>query len=125
MMTSLLHRSRGALNWFLGNATQMSKRAMLHLGVVPPPFRIQIDLTDRCNFRCPTCSKWRAESSTRELELHEWKTVFAVIRDVPLIREISISGGEPFMRPDVLRILELAKQQELRTVLISNGWFDH
>lgn len=119
---SLPRRFRGALNQLRGDVTQMSKRTMQHLGIVPPPFRISIDITDRCNFRCPTCSKWQTAPSTRELTLHEWKLIFEKIRGVPLLREISISGGEPFTRPDVFEILKLAKQQEFRIVLISNGW---
>ena len=122
-VSSLSYSLRGTLNRFRGDVTQASKRAMLRLGIVPPPFRVQIDITDKCNFRCPTCSKWRTAPSTEELELYEWKAVFEKIRDAPLLREISISGGEPFARPDILKILELAKQQKLRVVLISNGWF--
>ena len=104
----------------------MSKRAMLRWGIVPPPFRISIDITDRCNFQCPTCSKWRQPSSDEELDLEQWKLVLDRLHRVPLLREISIGGGEPFMRADVLQIIELAKKRGFRTDLISNGWFvDH
>ena len=101
----------------------MSKRAMFRLGIVPPPFRISIDITDRCNLRCPTCSKWRRPPSTEELSLDQWKLALERLRGVPLLREIAIAGGEPFTRPDCLRIIEHAKTQGFRTLLISNGWF--
>ena len=116
-------RLRGTVNRAWGDVTQMSKRAMHRLGIVPPPFRISIDITDRCNFRCPTCSKWRGAPSREELALDEWKLAFEKLRGVPLLREIAIAGGEPFAHPDIFEILELAKQQGLRIVLISNGWF--
>ncbi len=95
---------------------------MLRVGFVPPPFRIQIDITDRCNFRCPTCTKWNAAPSKRELKTHEWRTVFEKIRNVPLLREVTIGGGEALMREDIFDILRFAKKQDLYTVLISNGW---
>jgi len=95
---------------------------MLRVGFVPPPFRIQIDITDRCNFRCPTCTKWKVPPSNRELRTDEWETVFEKIRNVPLLREVSIGGGEPFTRKDIFDILGFAKRQNLYTVLISNGW---
>ena len=41
---------------------------------------------------------------------------------MPLLREVTISGGEPLMRKDIFDILRFAKGQELYTVLISNGW---
>jgi len=103
--------------------TQKAKQAMLRLGVVPPPLQIQIDLTDACNFRCPTCSKWMVRPSPDELDLAAWQQVLAKIGDVPLLRKISVSGGEPFARADLLPFLELAKQQGLEIVLITNGWF--
>ncbi len=119
----MLGRFRGTVNRAWGDVTQMSKRAMLRLGIVPPPFRISIDITDRCNFRCPTCSKWHGAPSGEELALDQWKLAFEKLRGVPLLREIAIGGGEPFVHREVFEILELAKQQELRIVLITNGWF--
>jgi len=103
--------------------TQKAKQVMLRLGVVPPPFQIQIDFTDSCNFRCPTCSKWKVPASPEELDLDAWSRVLARIGDVSLLRKISVTGGEPFMRADLLAFLELAKQQRLEIVLITNGWF--
>jgi MoaA/NifB/PqqE/SkfB family radical SAM enzyme len=116
-------RLKGMLVQFHGRATQGAKRAMLALKMVPPPFRIQIDVTDRCNFRCPTCSKWRTAPSVRELDLHEWKRVLEKVRHAALLGEISISGGEPFARRDLLEILKSATEHRLRVVLMSNGWF--
>ncbi|MFC1850937.1 radical SAM/SPASM domain-containing protein [candidate division CSSED10-310 bacterium] len=120
---SFLLRVEGRLNQYRGNVTQAAKKLMLLFGLVPPPFRIQIDITDQCNFSCPTCSKWRETPSQKGLELHEWLAVFNKIGAVPLLREISISGGEPFVHSELLEILRYAKRQDLRIVLISNGWY--
>jgi len=120
--TTLPSRYRQYLSSMRRDATQVVKRAMLRFGLVPPPFHIQIDITDRCNFRCPTCSKWKAAPSRGELQLDDWNTILETIRDVPLLRKISVTGGEPFMRPDLLQFLELAKRQGLEITLITNGW---
>lgn len=113
----------GLLTQVRGELTQAAKVAMLHLRVVPPPLRIQVDVTDGCNFHCPMCSKAETQPSSKELGLREWAKVFERIRTVPVLREVSISGGEPFARPDILEILGLAKSMGLRVVLLSNGWF--
>jgi MoaA/NifB/PqqE/SkfB family radical SAM enzyme len=39
-----------------------------------------------------------------------------------LLGEIAIGGGEPFVRADVLQVVELARERGFRTHLISNGW---
>ena len=122
IQNGLLSSFRGGLDQFLRDSTQISKRIIQRLGIVPPPLRISIDITDLCHLRCPTCSKWKATGLTRELSLHEWKLIFKKIRRVPLFREIAISGGEPFTRSDIFEILAFAKQQGFRIVLISNGW---
>lgn len=113
---------RGTANRTWGDVTQMSKRAMLRLGVVPPPFRVSIDITDRCNFQCPTCSKWHHPPSPEELRLDEWRSILDRLRGVPVLREIAIGGGEPFVRADVLQVVALAEERGFRTHLISNGW---
>jgi len=41
---------------------------------------------------------------------------------VPLLREITIGGGEALIRKDIFDILRFSKKQDLYTVLISNGW---
>jgi MoaA/NifB/PqqE/SkfB family radical SAM enzyme len=113
---------KGAVNQLRGEVTQAAKRTLLGLGIVPPPLRVQLDITDSCNFRCPTCSKSGISPSPRELQLDQWRRVLREIHTVPLLREVSISGGEPFTRPDIFEILEIAKGLGLRVVLLSNGW---
>jgi len=92
---------------------------------VPPPLRVQLDVTDKCNFHCVMCSKAAVPPSPRELTLDQWTTALDRIRTVPLMREVSISGGEPFTRPDILEILKKAKALGLRVVLLTNGWLVH
>ncbi len=116
------HRLKATLNRYRGDVTQTSKRVMLNLGFVPPPLRITIDITDRCNFQCPTCSKWKADNATNELGTNEWKTAIEKITNLSLFKEIVISGGEPFTRPDIIEILEFAKKKNFTVGVISNGW---
>jgi MoaA/NifB/PqqE/SkfB family radical SAM enzyme len=120
---ALRGKLRGTLRRTWARGTQESKRALVRLGIVPRPFRISIDITDRCNFRCPTCSKWRRPPSSEELDLGDWEVILERLRGMALLNEVTIAGGEPFTHPDCLSIVEAAKTQGFRTVLISNGWF--
>ena len=115
-------RMSATVGWLKGEITQACKRAMLRLGIVPPPLRIQLDVTDGCNFQCPTCSKSGMTPSSKELEADQWTQVLTRVRAVPLLREISVSGGEPLTKPGIFEILRVAKDLDLRVVLLSNGW---
>ncbi|MCK5147562.1 radical SAM protein [bacterium] len=112
---------KGRVLGFIGNGTQFLKRIIHRLGILLPPLRISIDITDACNFRCPTCDKWKSPMSPNEISLAEWELVFKKIEKLSLLREVAVSGGEPFIHPHIFDILKLAKQAGLRVVIISNG----
>lgn len=64
-------------------------------------------VTYRCNGRCRTCRIWEMEDPEQgELTLDEVRWIFAsnldFLRDV---RSMQITGGEPFMRPDLPEIV--------------------
>lgn len=101
--------------------SQTIKRSLFKLHIVPPPFRISLDITDACNFQCPTCDKWKTPLSSHDLSLAEWETVFSKIKNLSLFKEIAISGGEPFVHPHILDLLKIAKESDLKIVVVSNG----
>jgi len=70
--------AQGLLTQLRGDSTQLVKQALLRLRLVPPPLRLVLDVTDRCNFHCPTCSKWRGESAREELGLAGTLVVIAL-----------------------------------------------
>lgn len=119
--TRLLHRPGGLLRQMRGDMTQAAKRAMVRSGIVPSPLGIVLDVTDRCNFRCPTCSKWRGHPSRPELRLQDWEQVLPRIGAVPLLREAAVCGGEPFARTDIFDILrdnprQLRRSEQARMI---------
>ncbi|MGD2146583.1 MAG: hypothetical protein PVH41_07820 [Anaerolineae bacterium] len=89
-------RLRGYPTRAKAELTQATKKALSRLGIVPPPLQVQLDITDRCNLQCPTCSKSMVPASAEELPLEQWLEVLHKIRTVPLLGEVSIGGGEPF-----------------------------
>ncbi len=80
-------------------------------------------LTDRCNLHCKMCGFCEHEHSTPskpELTTEEWK---AVVRSAVKLGTtmISMSGGEPFLRPDVFEIIRYIRDQHIAVHLCSNG----
>lgn len=87
----------------------------------PPPYPIsvQLELTNSCNAKCTHCKRhtWPAvdEMSTGKIE--------KLLRELVRLRvqSITLSGGEPTLRPDFIRILEYAHNQLLKVGVLTNG----
>ncbi|MBN1944556.1 MAG: radical SAM protein [Bradymonadales bacterium] len=81
-------------------------------GIVKPPLPINLTLsvTNLCNSRCRTCDIWciypaEKERLAEELTVDELERIFQSIGSVYFF---NVSGGEPFLRPDVVEIVRLA-----------------
>lgn len=71
---------------------------------VTRPMNVTISTTFRCNSRCLTCNVY--DRPVDELTAAEWEKVF-----ISLGRSVTwftFSGGEPFLRPDLVEIIESA-----------------
>ncbi len=79
------------------------------------PFSLVISLTYRCNSRCSTCRVW--ERSAREFTAEEWEEFFRRFAPARLYY-LTFSGGEPFLRDDIARIV-VAAARILRPALIT------
>jgi len=79
------------------------------------------ELTYRCNHDCIWCYV-KGEKIDKQLELSfdEIKDIIYEIVDMGVI-SITFSGGEPFLREDILEIITYARQSGLSVRFISNG----
>jgi len=79
-----------------------------------------IEVTNRCNLRCPHCASSSGAARENELSLDE---ILDVLRAVAALggEEITIIGGEAFMRDDCWEICAAVGDLGMRLVLISNG----
>jgi len=64
------------------------------------PINLTFSLTFRCNSRCKTCNIY--DKSSDELSFNEWNQIFGSLNVNPFW--VTISGGEPFLRPDIAKI---------------------
>lgn len=93
------------------------------------PLTMSFVVTDRCNSRCKTCNigeRYLADPSVAdgELTLEEYRRLFASIGP---IEWVTLSGGEPFMRPDFPELaVALARACRPRVINVpTNGTFLH
>ena len=84
------------------------------------PDIMQVSVTYRCNLRCKMCSI--ADLLPREEELPT-EQIFRIIDEAKnyRIKEILLTGGEPFLREDTLRICSYIYEKGLRSIITTNG----
>jgi MoaA/NifB/PqqE/SkfB family radical SAM enzyme len=85
-------------------------------------FNVLLQVTNRCNMQCSFCDFWPNGAAPRqELSLDELRRLAADI--AALGRAIvSIEGGEPCVRPDLVDIVRLFAADHL-PILYTNGWY--
>lgn len=70
------------------------------------PYKAHLLVTWACQARCVMCDIWRRKP-VNELTLDEWTRFF---RANPFLKWLTLSGGEPFLRNDLVEIAEAAAQ---------------
>jgi hypothetical protein len=80
----------------------VSSIAKNRTGGVPKPSWCTYLVCYRCNARCGMCDSWRLKPG-RELTVEQVALVFAKIGRLDVVR---LTGGEPFLRTDMLEIAE-------------------
>jgi radical SAM protein with 4Fe4S-binding SPASM domain len=95
----------------------------------PFDFFIQWHLTENCNLSCRHC--YQGERSTDEMPLSEIKRTIAEAADMvtawsdeyglDFSRSMTITGGEPLLRPDIFVILDEVRKQGFDCTLLTNG----
>jgi len=75
-------------------------------------------VTYRCNARCKMCDIWQIKDFSNELKTEEFLKLPASLQD------INISGGEPFLRPDLIQVIKNIKQAcpQAKLIFSSNGF---
>jgi radical SAM protein with 4Fe4S-binding SPASM domain len=85
---------------------------------------ISIELTPRCNQRCVYCyNPWRGTPDPPREEMDTAQVcalIDKVLADAEL-RGVTLSGGEPFLRDDILDIIDHVNARDLPASIISNG----
>lgn len=75
-------------------------------------------VTYRCNARCEICDIWRQEADSRsELPPEEYRWL------PPSLRSVNVSGGEPFLRDDIVDVVEVVREAcpRARVSISTNG----
>lgn len=86
------------------------------------PLRVYFDPTYRCNLRCRHCitSSSPDAAMADELDLPGIKQLAEELASIGVF-EITITGGEPFIHPDIFEIIRCIQDSGLNLTIASNG----
>jgi MoaA/NifB/PqqE/SkfB family radical SAM enzyme len=86
------------------------------------PFQLLLQVTNRCNMTCDFCDFWpNGVAPKLELSLDDFRRLAAQLDELGTLF-ISVEGGEPLVRKDIIEILRLLSRRHV-TCLYTNGWF--
>ncbi len=85
------------------------------------PFQVLIQLTNKCNMRCSFCDFWpNVAPRSEEHSVSDYKRLSRELKELGTFL-VSIEGGEPLVRPDLVPIVEALSEHHI-TALFTNGW---
>jgi MoaA/NifB/PqqE/SkfB family radical SAM enzyme len=83
---------------------------------------VLVQVTNRCNLTCSFCDFWPNPAHPREeLTTADFEKLSDQLAQVGTFL-VSIEGGEPFTRPDLVDIVRAFSKHHV-SVLYTNGWF--
>ena len=83
---------------------------------------VHLSLSDHCNLNCTYCyARERVEKKYPALSFQEYRTIIDDILDINPNVVFTLTGGEPLLNADCLRIAEYIKSKNARVFLLSNG----
>ncbi len=101
---------------------QIKKDAAFGLGILRArPFQVLVQVSNRCNMKCSFCDFWpNVAPRDQELTAAEYARIAQELGELGTFL-VSLEGGEPLLRPDILDIVRAFGKQHV-PVLFTNGW---
>jgi SynChlorMet cassette radical SAM/SPASM protein ScmE len=89
--------------------------------IMKSPRSVDVEITSSCNLRCDYCSHFSGPGDVeKDLPLEEWLRFFSELRRAAVM-SVTLSGGEPFHRPDLREIIQGIVANRMRFSILSNG----
>ena len=79
------------------------------------------EIIETCLNNCMFCSSNSNCSKKQIIKFEDYKRVIDYFMHTGGIEELSLSGGEPFLHPDVMKMVLYAKSFGIRTVIFTSG----
>ncbi len=98
-----------------------TKYASIKLFNAKPPIFGSVDIINVCNLHCTHCYWWLNRKDEEELSADQWREVIRKTFKKQKIFFVTLVGGEPTMRPDVIEVF--CEEMPKRVCVVTNGTF--
>jgi SynChlorMet cassette radical SAM/SPASM protein ScmE len=89
--------------------------------VMKTPKSVDLEITNRCNLRCTYCSHFESDGDVgHDLPKEEWLKFFEELNHCA-VTNVTLSGGEAFIRKDLKELIESIVRNRMRFGILSNG----
>lgn len=78
-------------------------------------------INERCNVKCRYCKFWRLPEYKPEMTIEQWQTALLSIRAFVGTYSINFSGGEPFLKPGFLDLMDFCRKNGIHSGVTTNG----
>ncbi len=78
-------------------------------------------MNERCNVKCRYCEYWRLPKYKDEMSIEEWQKALLSVKEFVGTFSISFSGGEPFIKPGFLDLIEFCHRNGIHAGVTTNG----
>lgn len=85
------------------------------------PLYASADIINVCNLHCTHCYWWLNRKENEDLSVEDWKKIIDEKFKKKHVFIVTLVGGEPLMRPDVVELF--VKEFPKRACLVTNGTF--
>ena len=90
------------------------------------PFKFFLELTYNCNLKCKHCYRQedvyidKKECPSKHIDKN---IIFQTLDDMEMLKvvELYVTGGEPFLHPDIFEIIEYASEKNFLLTILTNG----
>ena len=79
------------------------------------------EVLQACPNECQFCSSNSSQNQKTIITFEQFKKTVIHFLNNGGIEEISISGGEPFLHPNLFEMVEFCKSKGIRTVIFTSG----
>lgn len=84
------------------------------------PLDVEWEITNACNLRCRHCYVAAGKKLENELDTREALRIVAELDKIG-VTDITISGGEPFLRSDLWQVIEEINSRKIPFILYTNA----
>lgn len=86
--------------------------------ILSAPLTVFLELTEKCNLSCKHCLN--EPNSNAKISLAEWFSIIDQLYENGVF-SVKITGGEPFIRSDIIQVLNYLDSKQISYIIYSNG----